>query len=70
MSNRQTIRAGSCPVCGERDVRSDVVEHEGFLLLGECPRCDHRWTQALREEPMLARVPVRAVHLPEVASAA
>ena len=71
MSNGFTVRAGACPVCGVREVESDAVEHGGWLLLAECPRCDHRWTQALREEPVLARVPRRAaVRLPEVASAA
>ena len=68
MSNSQRVRA--CPVCGARNVSSDAVEHGGLLLLAECPRCDHRWTQPLREEPALARVPVRALQLPEVASAA
>src|SRR5258705_1425827 len=30
------------------------AETSSWLLLAECPRCDHRWTQALREEPVLA----------------
>jgi hypothetical protein len=83
MSNSLRVRA--CPVCGASDVRSDAVEHGGklraasgtraetssWLLLAECPRCDHRWTQPLREELALAPVPARAaVQLPEVASAA
>jgi hypothetical protein len=79
------VSAGACPVCGVREVECDAVELGGklraasgtraetssWLLLAECPCCDHRWTQALRDEPMLARVPRRAaVRLPEVASAA
>jgi hypothetical protein len=68
MSNSLGVR--TCPVCGAHDARSDAVEHGGWLLLAECPRCDHRWTQPLRAEPVFARVPVRAVQLPEVASAA
>ena len=62
----------ACAVCGSRDVQVDAVEQRGWLLLAECARCDHRWTQTLREEPApvraLARVGVPA--LPEVASAA
>jgi len=60
-------------VCGSREVRADAVEHSGWLLLAECPRCDHRWTQALKEPPALVRAPLRAGERemrPEVASAA
>jgi len=61
----------ACRVCGCGEVRTDEVMNGEALFLAECPRCDHRWTQALREEPVLARVPTRAVvPLPEVASAA
>jgi hypothetical protein len=34
-----------CLVCGFREVRSDEVVDRGILLLNECPRCDHRWTE-------------------------
>lgn len=32
-----------CLLCGCPDVHSDEVVDRGVLLLGECPRCDHRW---------------------------
>jgi hypothetical protein len=71
MSNSLWFGRGTCPVCGAREVRSDAVEHRGWLLLAECPRCDHRWTQPLPEAPALTRAPVRAeLPLAEVASAA
>ena len=38
-----------CLVCGFTEVRSDAVIDRGVVLLHECPRCDHRWTQ--REAP-------------------
>jgi hypothetical protein len=34
-----------CLVCGFREVRTDEVIDRGVLLLNECPRCDHRWTE-------------------------
>ncbi len=34
-----------CLVCGFREVRTDEVIERGVLLLAECPRCDHRWTE-------------------------
>jgi hypothetical protein len=34
-----------CLVCGSSEVRTDEVVDRGFLLLSECPRCDHRWTE-------------------------
>jgi hypothetical protein len=62
----------ACAVCGSRDVSIDAVERGGWLLLAECVRCVHRWTQPVRDAPAparaLARVGVRAQ--PEVASAA
>jgi hypothetical protein len=59
-------------VCGSREVHSDAVEHDGWLVLAECARCDHRWTQPLREGPALVRAlrSVGARAQPEVASAA
>jgi hypothetical protein len=71
MSNGLPNRGPDCAVCGSREVRTDAVEQDGWLVLGECPRCDHRWTQRLAEAP--ARAPVRvadAALRPEVANAA
>jgi hypothetical protein len=34
-----------CLVCGFSEVRTDEVSERGVLLLNECPRCDHRWTE-------------------------
>jgi hypothetical protein len=73
MQNGLVARAAACAVCGSREVRTDAVEHDGWLLLGECPRCDHRWTQRLSAAPAHARAPalVAAVAVrPEVANAA
>ena len=71
MQNRLSIPGPACAVCGSREVRLDAVEHGGWLLLAECPRCDHRWTQphgelALRAPARVASGAVRA----EVANAA
>ncbi len=33
-----------CPVCAFSEVVTDQVVDGGFLVLGACPRCDHRWT--------------------------
>ena len=46
----------SCGICGCDEVDVDYVEDfsaprqgAAFALeLGECPRCDHRWTRPLR----------------------
>jgi hypothetical protein len=38
-----------CLVCGSSEVRTDEVVERGVLLLAECPRCEHRWT----ERPLL-----------------
>jgi hypothetical protein len=34
-----------CLVCGFAEVRTDEVIDRGVVLLHECPRCEHRWTQ-------------------------
>jgi Zn-finger nucleic acid-binding protein len=34
-----------CLVCGFTEVRTDEVIDRGIVLLHECPRCEHRWTQ-------------------------
>jgi len=36
-----------CGVCGCGSVRIDEVAFQGRMLLGECPRCQHRWTEVL-----------------------
>jgi hypothetical protein len=36
-----------CRVCGFAEVRTDEVAECG-LMLAECPRCEHRWTDRLR----------------------
>jgi hypothetical protein len=53
-----------CRVCGCTEVVTDEVVDRGILLLAECPRCDHRWT----EQRALATPVVRG--LPEVRVAA
>jgi transcription elongation factor Elf1 len=71
MIDRLAIRAATCPVCGSREVASDAVEHGGWLMLAECVRCDHRWTQPFAQATARAAVKVSArARLPEVASAA
>ncbi|MBW2271939.1 MAG: hypothetical protein JRG96_01610 [Deltaproteobacteria bacterium] len=42
----------ACPVCGSTTVETDRVECRGELLLGECLRCEHRWTRALGAVPL------------------
>ncbi len=37
-----------CQVCGFSEVFTDEVIDRGWLLLAECPRCDHRWTERAR----------------------
>jgi hypothetical protein len=36
-----------CLVCGFTEIRTDEVVDRGVVLLAECPRCDHRWTERL-----------------------
>jgi hypothetical protein len=49
---------GRCPVCDFRELRTDEVFHRGLLLLAECPRCEHRFTQEpLAETPPVALAP-------------
>jgi hypothetical protein len=47
-----------CRVCGCDPVRTDVVDPGldlATLLLAECPRCDHRWTEPLQTQPLHSR---------------
>lgn len=48
-----------CPVCAFSEVVTDQVVEGGFLLLGACPRCDHRWTGAMPRPGFPRAVPVR-----------
>jgi hypothetical protein len=45
-----------CLVCGFTEVKTDEVIEGGLVLLGECPRCEHRFTQLLPRARELARV--------------
>ena len=56
-----------CRVCGSSEVRTDEVVDRGAVLLAECPRCEHRWTQPAAG-PFVVRPPARRVG--EVSSAA
>ncbi len=62
-----------CLVCGFRELRTDEVVDRGLLLLAECPRCEHRFTQPLAgSERALrgSRQPMRASDSREGAIAA
>ena len=54
-----------CLVCGFTEIRTDEVVDRGVVLLAECPRCDHRWT----ERPPIWMAPV-GVRLASESSAA
>ena len=47
-----------CLVCGFTEIRTDEVVDGGWVLLAECPRCDHRWTERppARVAPASARL--------------
>ena len=58
---------GRCAVCGFTEVITDEVVDRGWILLAECPHCDHRWTETLAPvlavdapAPRRAPAPVRA----------
>ena len=34
-----------CLVCGFAEVETDALQDRVLVLLAECPRCDHRWTE-------------------------
>ena len=62
-----------CLVCGFSEVRTDEVIDRGVVLLAECPRCRHRWTEprpAAAEGLAPPAAPVLARPGREVASAA
>jgi ribosomal protein L37AE/L43A len=59
-----------CLVCGFTEVRTDEVIDRGVVLLHECPRCEHRWTQgAYPDRPARTRH-VRVVRAPSERTAA
>jgi hypothetical protein len=60
-------RVSPCRVCGFSEVRTDEVVDRGAVLLAECPRCEHRWTQPA-SGPFVVRPPARRAA--EVAPAA
>lgn len=42
------VRSAACRVCGFDEVRVDQVQDGAARLeLGECPRCEDRWTRPL-----------------------
>jgi uncharacterized Zn finger protein len=50
-----------CRVCGCSEIRTDEVVEDGIVLLAECPRCGHRFTQRVASapaRPLHARAPV------------
>ena len=62
-----------CLVCGFSEVRTDEVIDRGVVLLAECPRCRHRWTEprpAAAEGLAPPAAPALARPAREVASAA
>lgn len=49
-----------CGVCGCASLKIDEVAHHGRMLLAECSRCEHRWTETLPDWVRGRRVrPVR-----------
>jgi hypothetical protein len=54
-----------CLVCGFTEVRTDEVVDRGVVLLAECPRCDHRWT----ERPPAWVAPASSQHAEEISAA-
>ena len=62
-AERTVIR---CLVCGSSEVRTDEVIDRGLVLLAECPRCDHRWT----DRPLAVAAPAVQTATPAEVSAA
>ena len=59
----------SCEVCGSSAIQRDEVFAAGRLLLSQCDRCHHRWTQA-RPFPIAPQLALtRRVSVAEVAMA-
>ncbi len=45
-----------CLVCGFAEVVTDEVIDRGIVLLAECPRCQHRWTETPAGTPARAGI--------------
>ena len=58
-----------CRVCGCCEIRTDEVVEGGIVLLAECPRCEHRFTQRIAPAPSLSPR-ARAAAVREIAPAA
>ncbi len=67
LTRTRTRSLTRCLVCGFAEVRTDEVVDGGVVFLGECPRCEHRWTSRAPLEPRPAR---RQLESREVATAA
>ena len=63
----RTVRR--CRVCGFSEIRTDEVVEGGIVLIAECPRCDHRFTQRIAPEPARP-LRARASAVREIAPAA
>ena len=59
-----------CLVCGFTEIRTDEVIDRGVVLLHECPRCDHRWTQRRSLDSQAQERLARATRTPSKRSAA
>jgi len=59
-----------CHVCGFAEVHTDEVVDRGPVLLAECPRCDHRWTESRSALPPRLMRGVRPAPFREVVTAA
>jgi len=57
-----------CLICGFTEVRTDEVIDRGVVLLSECPRCEHRWTEGPLAQPK-AVVKASFTHREEVNAA-
>ncbi len=55
LTRTRTRTLTRCLVCGFAEVRTDEVVDGGVVFLGECPRCDHRWTSRAPLEWHLTR---------------
>jgi hypothetical protein len=59
-----------CLVCSFTEIRTDEVVDRGVVLLHECPRCDHRWTEPRDEGCRVQRRPVASVRTSKERTAA
>lgn len=57
-----------CLVCGSREVWTDEVVDRGLLLLSECERCEHRWTERAERAPQVVRTPPASARIQPTAS--